>query len=116
MRPHSAEVVQLIRETLQKKEFGYRGDYTQFMKLVLVALTGDTTNFKFTQPGAISKARWMAKDNYAISMFLMKDKTANELGRDAVIMTKKQVALLERFVKFICLVYAKWWIRCPLPG
>ena len=37
-------------------------------------------------------------------------------GKDAVIMTERQVGLLERFVTFVCLVYARWWIRCPLPA
>ena len=116
LQPAKEEVVQLIREILEKKDFAYRGDYTYFMKLVLFALTGDQTNFKLEQPGALSKTRWMSKSNYAISMILLKDKIAKELGRDAVIMTQRQVPLLERFVKFICLVYAKWWIRCPLPA
>lgn len=108
--------MELIQHTLQKKDFGYRGDYTTFMKLVLVALTGDTTGFHFSKPSALSKARWMGKSNYAIPMVLLKTKIANELGRDTVIMTKAQVPLLERFVKFICIVYVKWWIRCPLPA
>ena len=116
LQPHKEEVVMLIQETLANKEFAYIGDYTQFMKLVLVALTGDTTNFKLPRPGALSKARWMSKSIYAISMFLLKDKIANELGRDTVIMTPRQVVLIERFVKFVCIVYAKWWIRCPLPA
>ena len=113
LQPAKEEVVTLIQETLANKEFAYRGDYTQFMKLVLVALTGDTTNFKLPRPGALSKARWMGKTIYAISMFLLKSKIANELGKDAVIMTPRQVV---RFVRFVCLVYAKWWIRCPLPA
>ena len=86
------------------------------MKLVLIALTGDTTNFKLLRPGALSQARWMGKTIYAISMFLLKNKIANELGRDAVIMTPRQVVLIERFVRFVCLVHTKWWIRCPLPA
>ena len=116
LQPAVQEVVELIQHTLQKKDFGYRGDYTTFMKLVLVALTGDTTGFHFSKPSALSKARWMGKSNYAIPMVLLKTKIANELGRDTVIMTKAQVPLLERFVKFICIVYVKWWIRCPLPA
>ena len=86
------------------------------MKLVLIALTGDTTNFKLLRPGALSQARRMGKTIYAISMFLLKNKIANELGRDAVIMTPRQVVLIERFVRFVCLVHAKCWIRCPLPA
>ena len=47
------------------------------------------------------------------SQFLLKDKIPNEVGRNAVIMTPRQLGLKESFV---CLVYAKWWIRCPLPA
>ena len=50
------------------------------------------------------------------SLFLLKIKIANELGKDAVIMTPRQVGLVERFVRFVCPVYAKWWIRYPLPA
>ena len=31
-------------------------------------------------------------------------------------MTDRQASLLERFVKFVCLVYIKWWIRGPFPA
>lgn len=114
LQPAKEQVIELIKHTLGKKDFGYRGDYTQFMKLVLVALTGDTSNFKITRPGALSKARWMAKAIYAIDLFLLKNKIKRELGKNPVIMTDRQADLLERFVKFVCLIYVKWWIRCPL--
>ena len=114
LQPAKEEVIQLIKNTLEKKDFAYRGDYTQFMKLVLVALTGDTTNFKITQPGAVSKARWMSKAIYALDLIILKNKIQRELGKNPVIMTDQQIPLLERFVKFVCLVYVKWWIRCPL--
>ena len=48
------------------------------MKLVLVALTGDTSSFHFTRPGALSKARWMGKCNYAIPMVLIIRPDENE--------------------------------------
>ena len=41
------------------------------------------------------------------------DKIFRELHKN-VVMTKKQAKLIERFVKFISLVYIKWWIRCAL--
>ena len=58
----------------------------------------------------------MGKTIYAIFMFLLESKITSELGKDAVIMTPRQVGLIERFVRFVCLVYAKWGIRCPLPA
>ena len=108
LQPAKEEVVQLIKETLANKKFEYRGEYTTFMKYVYVYLTGDTTNFKFAEPGALSRARFMGKLLYAIPMVLMKDKISSEVGKEAVIMTVRQVELLERFVTFVCLVYAKY--------
>ena len=65
-----------------------RGDCTQFMKLVVVVLTGETDGSKFTQPGALSKARWMAKAIYSLDLFLLlKDKINRELGKNPFIMT-----------------------------
>ena len=58
------------------------GDYTQFMKLVVVVLTGDTDCFIFTWPGSLSKARWMAKAIYSLDLFLLKDKINRELGKN----------------------------------
>ena len=78
LEPVKNDVIQLIKNTLANKKFAYRGDYTQFMKLVLVVLTGDTDGFKFTRPGALSKARWMAKAIYSLDLFLLKDKINRE--------------------------------------
>ena len=83
--------------------------------MVVVVLTGETDGSKFTQPGALSKARWMAKAIYSLDLFLLKDKIDRKIGKNPL-MTDGQASLLERFVKFVCLVYIKWWIRCPLPA
>ena len=113
LQPAKDEVVELIRKVLQDKNFTYRGDYTKFLKRVLVLLTGDTTGFKLSRLGAISDARWMAKDIGCCDLHLMKRKIFGELEKNTI-MTQKQAALIERFVKFISLVFVKWWIRCPL--
>ena len=63
------------------------------MKYVYVYLTGDTTNFKFAEPGALSRARFMGKLLYAIPMVLMKDKISSELGKEAAAGDKKVGAL-----------------------
>ena len=39
------EVVQLIKKILGDKKFAYRGDYTSFLKVSYVLLTGDTSKF-----------------------------------------------------------------------
>ena len=57
----------------------------------------------------------IAKAIYSIDLFLLKGKINRELGKNPL-MTDRQASLLEKFVKFVCLVYIKWWIRCPLPA
>ena len=81
--------------------------------MTLVLLTGDTTNFKFTKPGAISKARWMAKAIYTIYMYLLSDKITSELPKDTIF-TPYQIERIGRFVKFVSLIYIKWWVKCPV--
>ena len=107
------EVVELIQKVLNDNKFAYRGDYTKFLKRVLVVLTGDTTGFKLSRLGAISDARWMAKETGCLDLHLMKHKIFGELERN-LIMTQQQAVLIERFIKFISLVFVKSWIRCPL--
>ena len=113
MQDQKDSVVELLKSVLTNKTFAFRGDYTTFFRYVLVLLTGQTDGFKFDKPTAVSKARWMGKTNYASVLVLLKDKIFEELPQN-MIMTTHQAELLERFVKFVCLVYVKWWVRCPL--
>ena len=68
----SKNVVKVIDEVLKSETFAYQGDYTQFLKLVRVILTGETTDFTFYNIGAISKACWMGKAIGAADIFLLK--------------------------------------------
>ena len=54
----------------------------------------------------------MAKSIVGCGLCLLKDKIFAEVGNR--IMTPQQAVLIERFVKFVALVYVKWWVRCPL--
>ena len=103
----------MIREVLAKKDFAFRGDYTEMLKLALILLTGELPEgFNLAQPGAVSKARWMSKFIYSCKLVVLRYKIFKELG--VRIMTHAQADLIERFVKWACLVWVKWWIRCPL--
>ena len=107
------QVLELIDSVLSDKNFKYRGDYLQCLKLIRLALTGDTDGFHFSRLPGFNKARWMGKIIGALDLTLLQKKIFSELPWNSV-MTLKQAALLVRFVKFVCLVYIKWWIRCPL--
>ena len=109
------EVVQLIKKILGDKKFAYRGDYTSFLKVSYVLLTGDTSNFKMPRPGAISKARWMIRAIIAVSIILMRDKVRSELTKKCILTSYQEEKLL-KLVKFIVLIYLPWWVTCPLPA
>ena len=107
------KVINLIEKVLSDKTFAYRGDYTIFLKTTLVLLTGDVSNYQIQRPGAIHKARWMMKAIISQVIFLLMPKIDSELPKNKIL-TKSQAEKLERFVKFICLVYVPWWITCPV--
>ena len=115
LQDDKTKCIQLIKKVLSDKTFAYRGDYTVFLKVTLVLLTGDLTNFKIPRPGAVHKARWMMKGIISQVMYLMMPKIQSELPKNSIL-TAKQADDLKRFVKFICLVYVPWWVTCPLPA
>lgn len=89
-----------------------RGDYKEFTELCLLYLDNvdKSRSFKFRRPGAVHKARWMAKVMYAIKVVLLEKQIS--LMPKGTITTKTQQLKLRRFVTFVCLIYARWWITC----
>ena len=86
-----------------------RNDYQELAELCVVFLDGkDEYNFK--QPGALSKARWMAKLIYSIKLCLL-ETSVQDLPR-GTIATKTQALRIRKFVDFCCLVYCSWWFTC----
>lgn len=96
-----------------------RDDYKELIDLCIVYMSGSvhaTNNFSFKQPGALHKARWSAKVIYAIKLVLMQNKICSELPKASVFSgnAKPQINKLVRFVRFVTIVYVKWWVTCPL--
>ena len=105
-----------------------RHDYNELLILTKLLITKDTSNFKFIKPGALHKARWMAKLLYSIKMVLFQEKIHSELPPGFVFegpstMSKRksrkckakqtsQVEKLVRFFKFVVAAYIPWWITC----
>lgn len=92
-----------------------RDDYKEFFDLVRMYLCDDSLlNFKFLACGAVHNARWMSKCIYLLKVSLLSS-TITALPAGTVLDKRgKQLPLIERFVQFICCVYAKWWFRCSL--
>ena len=101
-----------------------RDDYNELIALTQLLITKDTSNFMFMKPGALHKARWMAKLLYTIKMVLLQEKIENELPPGSVfeatgkikrrckIKKETQVEKLARLCKFVVAVYIPWWITC----
>ena len=105
-------VLVLLHEAL-KAEYT-RGDYKELVKLSLLYLTGDCEDgFEFARPGALHKARWMAKLIYSIKIVLLGEKISAELESGAIL-SKTQLMKLQKFVLFSVLVYVPWWLTCPV--
>ena len=110
-----AEIIDLCKR-YQQKHF-CRGDYKELVQLTLLALKDldaieDFTGFNF--PGAMSKARWMAKLLYAIKMILLASKIA-ELPKGSIF-ARGQLPKLQRFVQFVIFCYVPWWLTSPVPS
>ena len=87
-----------------------RDDYKEFIELCLLYLNDDDRQVKFRRPGAVHKARWMAKILYAIKMVLL-EQQLSQLEKGTVTNPSQQQKL-RSFVTFVCLIYSRWWITC----
>ena len=109
--PDHTWLIQLRERTLTElnlilnrgNEYLPRDDYREVAELTVLVLGGTLprAGFTFSQPGAISKARWMAVNIYAIKMFMFQD----QLGYDDAERDK-----LLRVVTFISMLYTRVWM------
>lgn len=108
------DISHIIRQltTALSSEDCYRGDYKELLILSLVFLTKETESLNIAAPGALHHARWMAKLLYAMKMVLLSKQIPKELG----VFAAGQLSKLQRFVRFILLVYVPWWITCTHPA
>ncbi|KAJ8373704.1 hypothetical protein SKAU_G00042840 [Synaphobranchus kaupii] len=90
-----------------------RGDYREFVQLCLVylgAAGAAQTPVTFQRPGALHKARWMAKLLYTLKLALMEQHIV--LLPQGTITTRQQVLKIWAFANFITHIYATWWLTC----
>ncbi|XP_053180548.1 uncharacterized protein LOC128364085 [Scomber japonicus] len=104
-----AELVRCAKEVIDYKQ----NDYCEFVQLCLVFVDTDgeeQTPVTFQRPGALHKARWMAKLLYTFKLALMEQHIA--LLPQGTITTWQQVPKICAFANFITHIYAKWWLTC----
>ncbi|KAG8198492.1 hypothetical protein JTE90_017358 [Oedothorax gibbosus] len=108
---HRSSVLQKTESVISEGKT--REDYLEFVKLCNLYLKTDSdlqTKPSFRRPGALHKARWMAKLIYSIKICLF-EQQIQELPI-GTITTKQQVPKVREFVNFVTLIYSTWWLTC----
>ena len=85
-----------------------RDDYHELLQLWIVILGNVQPGgqmISFRQPGALHRARWMAKQIYAIKIYLFHEQFS---------LTARELKGLLDFILFIVQVYLKAWFQAPL--
>ena len=82
-----------------------RDDYLELLCLSGLLVGLDVTS-AIRRPGAIHRARWMAKAIYALKMELLLEGNENIIQ-----LTARELQGLRRFNRFVVLVYIKSWFR-----
>lgn len=82
-----------------------RDDYRELLELCMIFL-GDTPprGIRFMQPGALHRARWMARVIYAIKLCLF---------RSQFVMSKQEQSGMNRFGAFAVRLYVRSWFEAP---
>lgn len=84
-----------------------RGDYREFLQLVVVCLGGGREDgFTFRIPGADHHARWMSKGIYYLKLFLLSHQFR---------LSEEEKEQVSRIVIFVIIIYARAWFESPLP-
>lgn len=100
----SEELKEFIDEQLQ---LGHpRDDCKEFLQLAAL-MTGLNCAAAIRKPGALHRARWMAKAIYSMKIELLFD--GNE---SALQLTARELQGIQRFNRFVVAVYIQSWFSC----
>lgn len=102
--PYKKDLVSFIH--MQLECFQKRDDYKELLILTLLFL-GETPKhkFKILAPGALHRARWMAKIIYSLKIYLF---------RQQFELKEEELSSLKQFNLFFTIVYIKNWYTCEV--
>lgn len=97
-------IIAFCQEQLHKSH--PRADYREVLELTIIYLGGvPVRGVSFRRPGALHRARWMARVIYAIKLTLF---------RSQFKMTKQEESAMERFTRFAVRFYVPNWFTAPI--
>ena len=82
-----------------------RNDYREVLELGIVILGGEVSNFRFRRPGALHRARWMARVIYSLKMLLVLPQSG---------LTLREETALKRLAFFALEIYISAWFLAPI--
>lgn len=83
-----------------------REDYLEFLQLAGI-ITGLQIEAVIRRPGAIHRARWMAKALYTLKIELL-----HQGNENMVRLTGRELQAIQRFNRFVVTVYIEAWFTC----
>jgi len=97
------EILSFCRQHLAIKQ--PRDDYRELLELTMIFLGATPSRgIRFMQPGAMHRARWMARVIYALKLCLF---------RSQFVMTKREEAGMKRFAVFGVIIYVRARFEAP---
>lgn len=101
MNDKLAECEEMLQEILRSQK-PPRADYREIAELTVIVVGGvPPRGIHWSRPGAIHQARWMARNLYAMKMFMFADQMDYE---------QETLAKLERLNRFLALFYTPVWM------
>ena len=89
------------------KQKQHRNDYRELLELRMIFLGGiPKTGILFRLPGAVSRARWMAKAIYAFKIYMFQDQFQ---------LSRRDKNSLRRICIFLARVYVRAWFLSTEP-
>ena len=83
-----------------------RADYKEFLNLAASAVALDV-EVRIQKPGALHRARWMAKAIYSLKIELLYE------GNETVLqLSARELMGIQRFNRFVVCVYMQSWFSC----
>src|SRR2546425_9478883 len=115
LAPRKDDVIEFAMEQLTK--YQPRNDYSELLELTIIFLGGTPPGgINFHYPGAIHRARWMAKAIYALKMWLFRNEYPmhqRSMSSRGSSHCQRVWIHLKRVSLFVTLIYVKYWFQTP---